>query len=58
MSEDRRFKPKPEDVKLIDAASFEREVSILFQVPPSEVTPEKERVKRHRGPNGKAKGAA
>jgi hypothetical protein len=58
MSEDRRFKPKPEDVKLIDAASFEREVSILFQVPPSEVTAEKDRAKRPRAPSAAKKGAA
>jgi hypothetical protein len=58
MSEDRRRKPKPEDVTLIPAAAFEREVSVLFQVPPSELTAEKRRVKRPRAPNQSKKGAA
>jgi hypothetical protein len=37
MSEDRRKKPKAEDVDLIPASAFEREVSILFAVPKAEL---------------------
>jgi hypothetical protein len=59
VAEDRRFKPKPEDVKLIDADAFEREVGILFQVPPSEVAAiETARPKRpYRGKRKGEKGA-
>jgi len=57
MTEDRRKKPKAEDVDLIPAPAFEREVSILFAVPKAEVDAiEAARLKR---PSPKrAKGAA
>ncbi len=37
MSEDRRKKPTAEDVDLIPAPAFEREVAILFAVPKAEL---------------------
>ena len=46
---DRRRKPKPEDVPLVPQAEFERELAVLFQVPPAEVSAaEAERPKRQR----------
>lgn len=57
-AQDRRKKPKAEDVDLIPAPAFEREVAILFAVPKAEVEAvEAARLKRP-SPKRKRKPAA